>query len=234
MAVNELYQFSILSALMDGVGEHGVTASAITAAGDHGLGTFAFMDGEMVVIDGIAYQMKADGAILKVDATAISPFAMVTRFEPTIVRQMSEISKETLFDQLSEMLPETQNLFLGIRLDGHFEFVTVRTVGRQAFPGQSLSEVSKTQVVQTYEDIKGSLIGFRSPPYSQGISVAGNHIHFISKDRRRGGHMLAFQAVEATVSVSVIKKIHIELPETPEFNKAQLERDDSAVQKVEG
>ncbi|HET9184774.1 MAG TPA: acetolactate decarboxylase, partial [Solirubrobacterales bacterium] len=39
-------------------------------------------------------------------------------------------------------------------------------------------------------DVEGTMLGFRFPTYVEGIEVAGYHLHFISADRGRGGHVL--------------------------------------------
>jgi alpha-acetolactate decarboxylase len=74
---NEIYQFSIISALMDGVASHGIPISSLLTHGDHGLGTFRAMDGEMIILDSAVYQMKADGSIVPIASPdkVITPLA---------------------------------------------------------------------------------------------------------------------------------------------------------------
>ena len=134
MASNELFQFSVVSALMDGVAEKGVSISDLLSHGDHGLGTFRHMVGEMIILDGTVYQMKSDGSVTSIDAAttdAIAPFAMVTRFQPTSTIKAVLPSKQVLSDLLSKRLPDTKNLYQAFRIDGVFRSVTVRTVGGQ-------------------------------------------------------------------------------------------------------
>jgi acetolactate decarboxylase len=51
-----LFQVSISSALVEGVHDGEVSVKSILERGDFGLGTFANLDGEMVVLDGRVYQ----------------------------------------------------------------------------------------------------------------------------------------------------------------------------------
>ena len=51
-----LFQISISSALVEGVYDGEVSVKSILERGDFGLGTFANLDGEMVVLDGRVYQ----------------------------------------------------------------------------------------------------------------------------------------------------------------------------------
>lgn len=66
--------------------------------------------------------------------------------------------------------------------------------------------------------------------------MAGDHLHFITEDRTRGGHVLGLETDEEVhVGVAVISKVHLELPtDNPEFDEASLELDGNVIAKVEG
>lgn len=160
---------------------------------------------------------------------------MVTHFNPTTTIKEAVSGKEALYQAISKMLPGAHNLYLAMRADGSFKSITVRTVGGQSTPGESLVEVGKHQTSHTLDDVEGTLIGFRSPQYMQGISVAGDHLHFISKSRSQGGHVLAFEAHgELELKVAAIWNVHLELPRDADFNEATLAADRKSLARVEG
>lgn len=241
MAPNEIFQYSIVTALMDGVAEHGLPVSTLLSHGDHGLGTFQHMLGEMIILDGVAYQMKSDGSVTTVDAgpgsKVVAPFAMATHFQPTQTTEAVLADKADLYALVSFLLPEAHNLYLAIRIQGTFKNVTVRTVGGQSEPHEGLAEVGAHQTSTTFgESMEGTIFGFRSPAYMQGVSVAGDHLHFISADKKKGGHLLSLASDgEVKVEVASISKFHLELPvHDEEFNEASLEGDAVGISKVEG
>lgn len=98
MAHNQMFQYSLALGLMDGVADKGMPISEFLKNGDHGLGTFRHMNGEMIVVDGQAYQMLADGSIVDLhpDGDAVHPFAQITRFRPEVVARAVIPSKEEL------------------------------------------------------------------------------------------------------------------------------------------
>jgi alpha-acetolactate decarboxylase len=153
MAPNELYQYSVLSALMSGAAQSGVPLSEILSNGNHGLGTFQRLEGEMIILDGSAYQMKSDGSVvpnLETDhGDQIIPFAMITSFQPSVTETITFDSKQDLADKISALLPKTQNHFLAFRIDGEFSQVGVRTVGGQLSPHEGLIDVGKRQTTHT-------------------------------------------------------------------------------------
>ncbi|KKK81256.1 hypothetical protein LCGC14_2815300, partial [marine sediment metagenome] len=60
-----LYQTSTVFALMEGAYDGNVSCGQLKQRGDFGLGTFDKLDGEMVVLGGTVYQVRADGSVHK-------------------------------------------------------------------------------------------------------------------------------------------------------------------------
>ncbi|KAM0354984.1 hypothetical protein ACHAPU_000828 [Fusarium lateritium] len=240
MASNHLFQYSVVSALMDGVAETGITISELLKHGDHGLGTFRHMVGEMIILDGIIYDMKVDGSVTALDSNACAeqtaPFAMITKYQPTTTASKQIPSKESLTEMLSQLLPGTKNHYVAFRVEGTFKSVTVRTVGGQQSPGESLAEIGKRQTSHSFNDIKGTIIGFRSPAFMQGISVAGDHLHFLGADRESGGHVLSIEGDgDLEISAAPITAVNLQLPSGDDaYNQAKLVRDDDGIAAVEG
>lgn len=229
-----------MSALMSGAASSGVPLSHIHERGNHGLGTFKGLEGEMVILDGHMYQMKSDGSVtpnLERDhGDWISPFAMTTFFNPAITINVTFSSKSELAAKISALFPRSHNYFLSFRIDGVFEQVGVRTVGGQISPHEKLTDVGKRQSTHNFSSMKGSIIGFRTPEYFQGISVAGDHMHLISEDRKFGGHLQACQASsEVTLSAATNYHFNVEFPDhDEEFSEADLVVDHEGIQTVEG
>ncbi|KAB5545486.1 alpha-acetolactate decarboxylase [Coniochaeta sp. 2T2.1] len=240
MAPNKLFQYSIISALMDGVASKGLPIAKLLTHGNHGLGTFRYMVGEMIILDGKLYQMKSDGTATLIEPSSspdvVAPFAMVTQFEATTTTRATLSTKDDVPAMLKQLLPSSQNHFIAVRLDGHFRSVTVRTASGQTEPGQSLRDVGKNQVSHTFEKVDGTVIGFQSPRYMEGIGVPGIHLHFITADRKRGGHILALDTGgHVELKAAALTKLHLELPVgDEEFDRAELVSDAAGVAQVEG
>src|ERR1700741_2283850 len=70
-----LFQVSTSGALVTGVYDTEVSVGSILQHGDFGLGTFANLDGEMVVLDGQAFQVEGTGRVSEAAPDAGAPFA---------------------------------------------------------------------------------------------------------------------------------------------------------------
>lgn len=63
--------------------------------------------------------------------------------------------------------------------------------------------------------------------------MAGEHLHFITKDRTAGGHVLEVKAKTVEMQMAVVSNVHVQLPTSDDFNAASLVTDDESVKKVE-
>ncbi|KAI9685378.1 MAG: hypothetical protein M1822_004509 [Bathelium mastoideum] len=234
MEDNHIYQFSLLNALMDGVSETGITARKLVQKGNQGVGTFALMRGELVMLDKKVYQLQAGGNVQEVDPDAQIPFAVSTMFVPQQTTDIELKDKNGIDEALNAFNDHARNLFMTYRITGHFDYLKCRTVRGQEYKGQSLSELGKSQSVEVYEDVDGTIIGFRTPKNWQGFGVAGEHLHFLQADHKAGGHVLEVRARKVSIGMALASNVHVELPTTEDFNAATLVTDDAGVKDVEG
>ncbi len=231
---NTLYQVSTLSALQEGVYDGITTLKELKAHGDFGLGTFEGLDGEMVFIDGNFYQVKSDGKVYTPGLSVRSPFAMVTFFErdkAMSVKMPGDMEKIQAL--VIAMLP-SKNIPCAVRLDGNFTYVKTRSVPAQAKPYPRLAEVVKNQPTFEMKNVKGTIIGYYLPDYYKGINMAGFHLHFITGDRKSGGHLLACNLTEGDLAVDYSYSLNLILPENGDFYKIDLSRDEhKELEKIE-
>jgi acetolactate decarboxylase len=218
----ELYQTSLMSALMAGIYEGEATYGQIREYGDFGLGTFNDLDGEMVGFDGTFYQLRADGSARPVTDDQKTPFAVVTFFRPE--QELDVVQSMGKSDLLAVIEGATDaNLFSAVRVDGVFDEVRTRTVQRQIRPFPPLTEAAKHQAEKVFTNVQGTLAGFRSPAYAQGIGVAGFHLHFLRQDKQAGGHSLDYRLRSGKIQICELHDLRVELPTSAEFLKTNFE-----------
>jgi acetolactate decarboxylase len=219
-----IYQTSTMAALLDGVYDGDVTFAEIAEHGDFGLGTFNQLDGEMVAVEGQFYRLRADGTAKLVDPQATTPFAQVAFFSPNTVHRFNGPLRRATLEALIDAVTPSKNLFYAIRIDGSFPRLLTRTVAKVAQPYPAFIEATKHQTTMTFTSAEGTLIGFRTPAYAQGLGVAGYHLHFLTRDRTGGGHVIDFTLDKATVQISAQVDVHLQLPQTSAFMTADLTR----------
>jgi acetolactate decarboxylase len=208
-----LFQASTIGALLEGAFEGDLSFRELGEHGDLGLGTLNHLDGEMIAIEGEFFRADVDGNVSPVGPEERTPFAVVTSFEPGVDERLpdEELPHDALLARLDGLTPADASS-CAIRLDGRFELVRARSVPRQEPPYRPLTEVVADQHVFELRDVEGTMLGFRFPTYAEGIEVAGYHLHFISADRSRGGHVLDSRSRGLRARLDVSNDLHVELP----------------------
>ena len=230
-----LFQASTIGALLEGAYDGDLSFAELAEHGDLGLGTLNGLDGEMIGLDGSFYRADVDGGVSEIGGPERTPFAVVTRFEPTIDAGIEgPLDHEGLLARLDELIPAAA-ASCAIRLDGRFAMVRARSVPRQSPPYRPLTEVVAEQHVFELTDVEGTMLGFRFPDYVEGIEVSGYHLHFIGEDRSRGGHVLGSHfdgTLRALLDPS--GDLHVELPPGVELASPEVAAEThAAVELVE-
>jgi acetolactate decarboxylase len=221
-----VHQVSVMSALLDGVYDGDHTIGQLLRHGDFGLGTFDALDGELLVLDGVAYRMRADGGVTLAADDDRTPFAVITAFVTHARREIStSATRDEIVELLAELVP-SQNYLYAVRIRGRFALVRTRTVARQSRPYRPLVEVTSGEPVLEHRDVVGTVAGFRTPLYERGIGVPGGHVHFVDESLRTGGHVLDFVLDHGTLEVCIGTDLHLALPMTAEFASAHLDPED--------
>jgi acetolactate decarboxylase len=159
---------------------------------------------------------------------ALVPFAVVTHFMPERSVDFGTIaSLEDLAGQLNA-LRNTDNEFFAVRIDGIFHRVKTR-VFCKSDRATSLVDAASSQAEFEFHDVEGVLTRFWTPEYAKSVNVSGWHLHFLTADRRSGGHLLDCQAAQLHTQMQHLSDFHMAIPETAAFLKADLTRDTSKV-----
>ena len=205
-------QVSTIDALLAGAYDGDTPCAELLRYGDTGIGTFDDLEGEMVVLDAKLYQVKADGGVYTPPPVIETPFAAVCRFQSDMTVPLEgRLRYDDLREQIDGAVPN-KNVFCAVTITGTFSHMKTRSVPAQKKPYPPLVEVTKHQSEFLMADVEGTIVGFRCPPYVKGINVPGYHLHFISADRRRGGHVLEFEMVSGRCDVDVLNKLYVVLP----------------------
>jgi acetolactate decarboxylase len=221
---NSVYLSTPVNALVQGFYKQNTTVAEIKEHGDFGLGTFNNLDGEMVILDGIVYQVKSDGKAAVVDDQEETPFACVTFFSADTTEEIDGGRLKDSLEELLDNLIPSPNMLYAIRIEGEFEYIKTRSVPRQE-NYRPLVEVAREQPTFEYRDIRGTLAGFFTPQFMASLNVPGYHLHFLSEDRTQGGHLLECKYKLIRIGLQHIPKLEVGLPLTLDYLTADLDID---------
>ena len=185
----ELFQVSTLAALAHGANRGGITVSELMQHGDLGIGTFEGLDGEMVVVDGVAHRVAGHEHVGRARPDDITPYAAVTRFTGPAAHALPGLAGiDDLFAALDALRPDPEHV-VAVRVEGRFSRIVLR-VACPAREGETLAEATTHQYEARHRDLSATVVGFWTPESLLGVDVVGYHLHVISHDRTMGGHLI--------------------------------------------
>lgn len=238
MGEMKIYQVSTLQALMLGYSKAVISVSELLKHGEIGLGTFTDVDGEMIVLDGTCYRAMENGDVVIAEPERGVPFSTVCKMpesRPIEFGQMNNITE--LKNALNNIIDSHfgLNSMHMARIDGEFEVVDARSEsGYESVHVDLKTILGKTQRAFKFEKIKGTLVCVYFPDYMDGINASGWHVHFVSDDKKHGGHVFEIVMKSGKGQISKINSIELKLPDEPVFDTYALKKvSKEAVKAVE-
>ncbi len=222
---DSIYQVSLLQSFMHGEYDGVVSVEELKSHGDIGLGTFNGINGEMIYLDGKVYRALTNGSIEEVSSDDSIPFATVTYYDED--ESMSDVSAKDFDDLTGQLTKEIKkygaNHIYVLKIDGTFDNITYRSVKEQEKPYKEFTEVAaKDQVVFNATNQKGTLVAIYFPKYMGELNMPGWHLHFLSDDKSKGGHVLNVSVSNAHVGIDEIEEFNMIVPDSESFNNRDL------------
>jgi len=101
-----------------------------------------------------------------------------------------------------------------------------RSVPAQEKPYPKLADVVPHQSIFEMENIEGTIVGYFCPDFVEGINVPGYHLHFLSNDLQKGGHILGLLTHTGTIELDPYNEFSLILPEdNDDFSNTDLNKD---------
>ena len=225
---NTVVQVSTLQALMQGYYYPVSTAGELKENGNFGIGCFESVNGELIMVDGVVYQAIHDSSILIPDNNSTIAYATVTFLNNAITVDFENVSSiDNLKEQLDKIVKENgKNMFYFVRIDGTFDTLCYRSIYAQKEPYKPLAKaMEKDQTFFNKENETGIIVGLYCPDFMDKLNSSGWHFHFITQDKKSGGHLLNVSAKKLNVQLDKKTSFKMILPEEEKFQQFQLSED---------
>jgi acetolactate decarboxylase len=216
-----LYQVSTGNALIAGLYQGAVDFKTLKREGNFGIGSVKGMNGELIAIDGKFYRIAPDGKMNLISPEETTPFALVTHFKSKYSFKINKVSSlKDLVTELNKHI-DNRNIPYAIHIQGKFDSLSLRAVKGSKPPYPPFKDLVQKQAIFNLTQVNGDGVGFFYLPYLNRLNVPGYHIHFITSDRKTGGHILKIAAEGLQVELMPMDNLLVRFPSTPEFAKSK-------------
>jgi len=167
------------------------TVEQIAEGNTIGLGTFANLDGELVMVGGEIYRVRPDGKPRIVDPQALTPFMQAIDFSPARSVPVPPGTQCSALNDVIQSVTGQRNGIIAIRVRGTFTELTTRSITADPPPFQPLSQTIAEQTTFDLDGSRAVLVGFWQGRDALGVGQDGLHLHGLTIDRNAGGHVLS-------------------------------------------
>lgn len=233
-----LFQTALLQSLMQGEYDGVITVKDLKTYGDTGIGTFQGVNGELIMSGGKVYQALWDGSVRIASDDETVPFANVTFFDADVTRKGITAGNINELNSLMNAIANEhgRNQFYMVKVSGLMPHILVRSELAQNEPYKPLNIALETDQREfEYSDIRGTIVALYCPNYMRGLNSAGWHLHFVSEDGKKGGHVLNVSVKDCLLEMDIISEFNMIVPNRKTFNDKDLSVNmQEAIEKVEG
>lgn len=227
-----VYSFSSISALIKGDYYPNFTSKQILNKGNFGLGTFEGLNGELILIKDNVYQLVDNTNITLCDDQAKIPFACVCEFNyKDFELKFKNTNKKELEEKLLSLI-DSKNHVQAFYAKVNFKKIYSRTVRKQEKPYKEMTEIINSQSELDIENIDAELVGFYTPSIFSKIGVEGFHWHYLSTDKKYGGHVFDMEINEIELVINSYNNLTYFSPDSDHFKNMNLD-DDSIKESIE-
>ena len=222
-----IYQIALLQSLAMGYFDGSISVKDLKTHGDTGIGTFEGLNGEMIVLDGVVYRANQNCEINVMGDKETIPFSNVTFFEKDFSVKLADVADKAAFEKiLNEHVDKHgRNSFYMVKVSGTFNEILIRSEAGAKEPYPTLVEALKTQKEITPKNIKGTIVGLYCPDFMSSLNSTGWHFHFISADKKFGGHVLDLDLKSGEAQFDKTNNFAMGLPTKKNFHQLNFKQD---------
>lgn len=221
------FHYSIWWAFVNKVFDADLSVADTKKNGDTGLGSFNLLDGEMIMVDGVMYRIRENGEVTVGADNDKLVYANAAFFHKDFSNTISKpgLGLDSLKSEVTRILP-SPNFFYVFIIKGTFNKIKLGGLNKQDRPFKDgLDVLIPNRPVFEASNIAGTIVGFYCPEFIGNVNVKGYHFHFISDDKKYGGHVMELEAA-GDLSVEGDKKTdyHFYLPDNEDFSKVGFDK----------
>ena len=159
-----------------------------------GIGVMDNLEGEVVSLKGQTWAVPSDGRPREVSGSETIAFGIAAHGG---LRHSFHIPEDSEIEEVLAALDSTlsrhhidhEHVVCALEIEGTFRDTVLMTVHRPDYAGESLGEIIDDEIRFSFPRWEGTVVGFRYPDTTTGLTIPGLHLHGISSDRTSGGHV---------------------------------------------
>ncbi|MDA3798711.1 MAG: acetolactate decarboxylase [Kiritimatiellae bacterium] len=194
---NTVTQVSTINSLKANKTDALISTSDLDSFGNFGMALKEGIEGQVIVNNNRTYEIDEKFHALPAFGFTPLTYATMVNFNWDTQLNITSRKKMTDLEKLIDQAVPNMDVICAIRIQGKFLNMKLTFVGAQ-----------KTEQIE-YQDISGSMIGFRFPKYMKELVPEGYFFFFLADNKKNGGDVVDCLLQTGTVQIDLCNKINI-------------------------
>jgi acetolactate decarboxylase len=194
---NTITQVSTVKSIKENNTAPLISTSELKAYGNTGIGIVEGLKGQVIISNNNVYELNDKFIAVPAFGFTELTYANIVNFNWDT--QLNLSSRTTMLE-VEEIIKNTvtnDDIMCALKIKGKFLNIKLTTVTSK--DGQQIE----------YQDISGTIVGFRFPKYTKEISPEGFIFFFIADNKKNGGDVVDFLLQTGTVEIDLCNKLNI-------------------------
>jgi acetolactate decarboxylase len=194
---NTITQISTVKSIKENNTAPLITNSELTRFGSMGIGIIEGLQGQVIINNNNVYEISDKFAVTPAFGFTELTYANIVNFNWDT--QLNISSRKTMLEieKIINTTVPNNDIICALKIKGKFLNIKLTTISTKA-AGQI-----------EYEDISGTIVGFRFPKYLKDISPEGFMFFFIADNKKNGGDVVDFLLQTGTTEIDLCNKLNI-------------------------
>lgn len=181
----------------------------------------------MIVLDGVVYRADVNCEINVVPDKETVPFSNVTFFDKDFSVKLSNVTDKAALEKIlnEQVQLKGENSFYMIKIPAMYKEILVRSESPSNKPYPTLVKALEKQNERTFQNISGTIVGLYCPKYMSSLNSVGWHFHFVSDDKKFGGHVLALNIESGEAQFDKTDNFAMKIPTKSNFHEKDYSQD---------
>lgn len=175
-----------------------VSAEELASYGNMGVAIKEGLKGEIFLNNGRMYEIGKEFIAEPAFSFTGIAYAAVVNFNWDTQLHISGRKKSTEIDALINKTVPNNDVLCAIRITGKFLSVKLSTINSAA----------SNEMIE-YQDVSGTMVGFRFPKYMGAICPTDISFVFLADNMKNGGDVVDFVIQEGTIDIDLCNKLNI-------------------------
>ena len=206
-----LYQVGTYHTLANGQYDSHITLQELLRHGNYGFGTLPNADGEMIILNGVAWHINTEKEMTPLTPNCTLPYALIGQFSPQRMRSLRQITARDTYQKFRRLIPNEAKFSMAL-IRGAFSYVRLSIQPMISDRQVHFYSQEREHVEYEKRHIAGDMLLLFTPMAYHGLHPTGTMAYFHSQRAHMQGKVIDFKIEKASLMMDSYDGVTLTTP----------------------